>query len=233
MSIDGFVMAVPTANADITITAFQAVPDFARGNVRDLVVRWMLEEMGRPYRTHLLDGTEPRGAEYLAWQPFDQVPALRDGDLELFESGAILLYLGEQDERLLPRDPVARAKVVSWLFAALNSVELPVRPVATLPLFHGDKAWTADAVAALTPLAEGRLQRVVDALGDKEWIAGDFSIADIMLIFLLRTIGGELAKRHDSLDAYIERGCARPAFERALQAQLDDLDTEMLTLEGA
>ncbi len=210
---------------NITISAFDWVPDFARGNVRDLPVRWALEEIGRPYSTHLIGASHARGPDYLAWQPFDQVPAMRDGALEMFESGAILLYLGEQDERLLPRDPAGRAKTISWLFAVLNTVEPPLRQAALLPLFHGDKPWCADASAALTPLAEQRLRRVSAALGDAEWIAGRFSIADIMLAFLL-PMGGAMLEQFGNLGAYCERARARPAFLRAYQAQLDDFTGE-------
>lgn len=212
--------------APLTISAFAWVPEFARGNVRDLPVRWALEEMGRPYEAHLLDATEPRDADYVAWQPFDQVPALRDGAVEAFEAAAILLYLGEQDERLLPREPAARWKAISWLFASVNSVEPPVRNVTLLPLFHGEQPWCEGAVAGLTPLAEQRLRRVSAALGENDWIAGEFSIADIMLSFILRTVGGETVAKFANLVAYIERGKARPAYQRALQAQLDDFSAE-------
>lgn len=211
-----------TTQRKLTISAFNWVPDFARGNVRDLPVRWALEEIGRPYEVYLIDASAPRGADYVAWQPFDQVPALRDGEIELFESGAILLHLGEQDERLLPRDPVARARAVSWLFAALNSVEPPIRQVSLMPLFYGEQPWCEGAVEGLTPLAEKRLQRLSDALGEQDWIAGGFSVADIMLTYLLRTVGGDAVTKFANLVAYIERGKARPAYARALQAQLDD-----------
>lgn len=206
----------------ITISAFNWVPDFARGNVRDLPVRWALEEMGLPYETHLIDASKPRGDDYVAWQPFDQVPAMRDGEVEMFEAAAILLYLAEKSGELLPTDPAARAKVISWLFASVNSVEPPVRNVFVFPLFYGDQGWTEDAVAALMPLAEKRLQRLSDALGDDDWIAGEFSIADIMLTFLLRAVGTDAVLKFDNLAAYVERGKARPAYARALQGQLDD-----------
>ncbi|WP_338240660.1 glutathione S-transferase family protein [Aurantiacibacter hainanensis] len=210
----------------VTVSAFSWVPEFARGNVRDLPVRWALEEIGRPFETHLLDANTPRDAEYLAWQPFGQVPAMRNGGVSVFEAAAILLYLGEQEERLLPRDPAPRWRAISWLFASVNSLEPPVRQVALLPLFHGDQPWCEGAVKGLTPLAEQRLQRLSDALDDNDWIAGEFSIADIMLVFLLRTVGGEAVTKFANLVAYVERGKARPAHARALQSQLDDFEVE-------
>ncbi|MEL1249781.1 glutathione S-transferase family protein [Aurantiacibacter gilvus] len=209
------------------ISAFNWVPDFARGNVRDLPVRWALEEIGRSYEVHLLDAKAPRGPDYVAWQPFDQVPALRDGEIEVFEAAAILLHLGEQDERLMPADPARRAKVTSWLFASINSVEPPVRNVSMMPLFYGEADWCAGAVDSLTPLAEKRLQRLSDALGEQDWIVGEFSIADIMLVFLLKTVGGETVTKFANLVDYVERGKARPAYARALQAQLDDFSEKV------
>ncbi len=213
----------------ITISAFSWVPDFARGQVRDLIVRWALEEMGPRYETALLDATSPRGEDYIAWQPFDQVPAYREGGVQAFESGAILILLAAKHGQLLPTDPTARAKVLSWHSAALSSVEPALRPISLLPLFHGDQPWTEGAVTALKPLAEKRLQRVSDALGGNDWIAGDFSIADILLVFVLRSFGANMIDAHTNLVAYRERGIARPAFQRALQAQLDDFTTEETT----
>ena len=209
-----------------TISAFDWVPDFARGQVRDLVARWGLEEIGRPYRTHLIHAFEERGEDYVAWQPFDQVPAYRDETGEMFESGAILLHLGNTDERLLPADPATRMQAESWLFAALSSVEPALRPISLLPLFHAGKDWVGAAVVAQQPLAEKRLQRVADALGDKDWLAGQFSAADIVMAFVLRSFGGQMINDHPRLVAYLERALARPAFQRALQAQLDDFTAQ-------
>jgi len=211
----------------VTISAFDWVPEFARGRVRDLIVRWALEELGRPYRTVLLDARQPRGPDYLAWQPFDQVPAYREGEVELFEAGAILVHLAEGDERLMPRDPAARAKVLSWTIGALNSFEPPVRQYSLLAVFQRDQPWCEDARDAFRPLAEKRMQRLADALGDAEWIAGRFSIADIVLVFLLESVAEEeLVARFPTLVAYRARGTARPAYQRALQAQLDDFTDE-------
>ena len=210
----------------ITISAFSWVPDFARGNVRDLPVRWALEELGWDYEVQLLDAKTPRGADYLAWQPFDQVPAYRDGEVEMFEAAAILLHLAEKSGQLLSADAAARARATSWLFAAVNAVEPPLRNVSTFPLFYGDSDWAAPAAEALTPFANKRLTRVADALGGQDWIAGEFSIADIMLTFILRTIGGTLVEAFPSLTAYVERGKARAAYQRAYAAQLADFAEE-------
>ncbi len=212
-----------SATTPVTISAFEWVPDFARGQVRDLIVRWALEEIGRAYQTQLINAGAPRSAEYLGWQPFDQVPAYRDEHGEMFESGAILLHLGEQDERILPRDPAQLMEVQSWLLAAHGSIEAVLRPITLTQLFNGDKEWCKPAVAAMMPTAEKRLQQLANALGSKPWIAGTFSIADIVLVYVLRSFGGEMINDHANLLAYRERGVARPAFQRALQAQLNDL----------
>jgi len=208
------------------VSAFNWVPDFAKGRVRDLRVRWAYEEIGRPYETLLLNAGEPRGEEYVRWQPFDQVPALRDGDIEMFESGAILLRIGEQDEQLLPVEEQARWTAISWLVAALNSVEPAVAQVSFLTFFHADKPWAADAAEGMKPFARRRLQRLADALGGKDWIAGEFSIADIAMVTSFLTDGSELVEEQPSLVAYRDRAHARPAYKRALQAQLDDFHAE-------
>ncbi len=215
-----------SASANITISAFEWVPDFARGQVRDLTVRWALEEVQVPYHTHLLHAGSARPESYLSWQPFDQVPAYRDNDGEMFESGAILLHLGRQDERLLPADPAARMQAESWLIGAISSIEPVLRPITLMPLFNGDKDWCAPAVASMMPIAERRLEQLARSLGDREWLAGEFSVADIMMAFVLRSFGGQLINDQPSLLAYRERALSRPAFQRALKAQLDDLTGE-------
>ena len=146
---------MPDATPRPVLTAFDWVPEFARGLVRDLRVRWALEEIGRPYDTDLLSARQPRPEDYLVRQPFDQVPAFRDGDLQIFETGAILLYLGEQDERLLPTEPQARWNSIAWLFSALNSVEPFVGRITTYDLFHKDKDWMPAAREASLGLCQG------------------------------------------------------------------------------
>ena len=214
------------ASANITISAFEWVPEFARGQVRDLLVRWALEEVEAPYKTQLINAGAARDDEYLGWQPFGQVPAYSDIEGKMFESGAILLHLGKKDPRLLPTDPSARMQAESWLFAAIASVEPVLRPITLTPLFHGDKDWSAHAVASMIPQAETRLKQLSKALGDKDWLAGSFSVADVMMAFVLRSFGGQMINDHPSLLSYRTRALSRPAFKRALQAQLDDLTGE-------
>jgi glutathione S-transferase len=217
------------------LTAFDWVPEFARGLVRDLRVRWALEEIGRPYDTLLYGAMEPRPDDYLAWQPFDQVPAFADGDLKLFESGAILLYLGEQDQRLLPADPQARWNAIAWLFAALNSVEPHVGRLASYDIFHAGQDWAKDARPACAALVERKLMRVNDALGTGEWLAGSFSIADIAMVTVLNNLRHtDMVAAFPALADYCRRGQARPAYAAALTAQLADFSaTPEPQMEGA
>jgi glutathione S-transferase len=207
------------------LTAFNWVPDFARGLVRDLRVRWALEEVGRPYDTELLNARSPRPDDYLARQPFDQVPAFRDGDLDLFETGAILLYLGEQDERLLPTDERARWAAISWLFSALNSVEPVIGRIVAYDIFNKDKDWAPPARESAVSLCKQKLKRVADALGDRDWLAGPFSIADIAMVTVLNNLRHtDLVAEYPSLAAYKQRGEERPAYKRALEAQFADFE---------
>ena len=209
------------------VTAFDWVPEFARGLVRDLRVRWALEEIGRAYDTELLSARSPRPEEYLARQPFDQVPAFRDGDLNLFETGAILLYLGEQDERLLPREGQDHWNAIAWLFSALNSVEPVLQRIVFYDIFHKDKPWAPDAREASLGLCRQKLKRVNDALGDKQWLAGQFSIADIAMITVLNIPRHtDLVAEQPALAEYHKRGTARPAYKRALDAQYADFTPE-------
>jgi len=205
------------------VTAFEWVPPFARGLVRDLRVRWALEEIGAPYDTELLNARTPRPDEYLARQPFDQVPAFRDGELDLFETGAILLYLGERDERLLPAHGQARWTAIGWLFSALNSVEPVVTRIVTYDVFNKDKDWAAQARESATGLCGQKLKRVNDALAGKDWLAGSFSIADIAMVTVLNGLRHtELVAEYPQLAAYHQRGTERPAYKRALDAQMAD-----------
>ena len=209
------------------VTAFEWVPEFARGLVRDLRVRWALEEVGRPYDSELLNARAPRPEAYLARQPFDQVPAFRDGELNIFETGAILLYLGEQDERLLPPSGQAHWDAVAWLFSALNSVEPMVQRITSYDLFHKDKPWMPDAREASLGLCRQKLKRVTDALDGKDWLAGSFSIADIAMATVLNNLRHtDLVAEHPVLAAYKQRAEARPAYKRALDAQFADFTPE-------
>lgn len=204
------------------VTAYRWVPDFAQGLVRDLRVRWALEEIDRPYRVRLLDVTKPRPDEYFCEQPFGQVPAYRDEQVQLFESGAILIHLGLQDERLLPADHAQRMRAVAWLIASLNSVEPAIFPLLMINFFNRGEPWTEEARPKFLERLNNRLKCMSDALGDKEWLEDRFTIADLMLVTVLRQL-----RRTGALDpfpnlaALVARGEARPAFQRALADQLE------------
>lgn len=205
------------------VTAFDWVPPFARGLVRDLRVRWALEEIGAPYDTELLNARAPRPEDYIARQPFDQVPAFADGKMQIFETGAILLYLGDRDERLLPADGQARWSAISWLFSALNSVEPVVQRIVTYDLRHKDEPWAPGAREAALGMCQQKLMRVNDALDGKDWLAGTFSVADITMVTVLNILRHtELVAEYPALAAYKQRGEDRPAYRRALDAQLAD-----------
>jgi glutathione S-transferase len=207
------------------VTAFDWVPDFAKGLVRDLRVRWAFEEIGVPYDVRKFGAASPRPADYVQWQPFEQVPAFRDGEVEIFESGAILLYIAETHGALLPAEPQARWRAISWLFAGLNSVEPSCMRYFAYAVFNADKEWSEGAKESVVPLLKQKLKRVTDALGDRDWLAGEFSIADIMMATVLNSLKetGFVAE-FPSLAAYHARAIARPAYQRALAAQLADFD---------
>jgi glutathione S-transferase len=208
-------------DALITITGFDNVPEFAHGVVRDMRVRWALEEIGRPYKVQLFDAVTPRTEAYREWQPFGQVPAFDDGKVRLFESGAILLYLGEQDERLLPADAKARWEATAWLIAALNSVEPMLLQIVSLDIFLAGKPWVQDARPSAVDFARSRLASVTRALGDAEWLTGRFTVADIMMVTVLRNLRHtDIVAGFPALAAYQARGEARPAFQRALADQI-------------
>ncbi len=212
------------SHADTVLAALTHAPAFAHGQVRDLRVRWACEEIGKPYRTELFSAMGPRPDSFVDWQPFNQVPAIDDDGLRIFESGAILLYLGEQDERLLPRDAEARWRALSWVFAALNTVEPPILRVVGVDIFLAHKPWAAEARSSFVGLVEQRFRRLQDALGDKDWLAGPFSIADILMVTVLRGLDHcDILAGFPALAAYKARGEARPAFQRALADQIAEL----------
>ena len=212
-------------NAAIEITAFDWVPDFARGFVRDLRPRWACEEIGLAYAERLLSATEPRPESYYREQPWGQVPVLKDKGLHIFESGAILLHLGGKDARLLPTEPQARETAISWLFAAYNSVEPLMFELSNVDIFAKDEEWAKLRRPSLLEFAGQRFDRLADALGGSDWLAGDFSIADIAMATVLREAGEtDLVSSRPNLAAYVKRAMARPAFQRALAAQLAAFD---------
>jgi len=213
------------SDAAIEITAFNWVPPFAAGLVRDLRVRWALEEAGLSYRARLLDGGSERPAEYYREQPFGQVPCYREGDLRLFETGAIIQHIGEKDERLLPRDPVGRARAIQWTYAALNSVEPALQNLTAIDLFYADQEWAKLRRPGAADFARLKLKRVADWLGDSNWLEDRFTIGDLMMVTVLRLLRHtELVGERPNLVAYLARGEARPAFQRALAAQLGDFE---------
>ena len=211
-------------NAAIEITAYQWVPKMARGRVKDMRVRWALEEIGLPYRVRLVGGAGgEKSPAHMADQPFGQVPVLKENGLTLFESGAILLHLGERDERLLPKEPAARARAIGWAFAALNSVEPFMQTLFMMGMVGEGKDWQADAQDAARPFAQMRLAQLSDALGHRDWLEDRFTVGDLLMVDVLRAgTRPELIAPHANLVAYVDRGTARPAFKTALAAQLAD-----------
>jgi glutathione S-transferase len=206
----------------ITISAFEWVPDFAQGQVRDLRARWACEEAGLPYRTRLLAMGDQDKPEYRALQPFGQVPVFEEDGFVLFESGAIVLHIGERSEALLPKDPPARARATQWLVAALNSIEPWLIQVALIDLFYAGEEWAKLRRPGAMELAHKRLKGLSAALGDKRYLDGDrFTAGDLMMASVLRIVP-ELTNDHANLAVYVDRCTARPAFQRALAAQLRD-----------
>lgn len=209
-----------SSTATTVISALRKVPAFAHGKVRDLRVRWALEEIDRPYRVELYEGTVPRPDEYRQWQPFGQVPAYADDEVRLFESGAILLHLGEQDERLLPREAQAKADATAWLIAALNSVEPMVMQVVSLDIFNAAKPWAKEARPTAVEFAKSRLKYVSETLGTREWLTARFTIADIMMVTVLRNLDHtDILADFPTLATYKRRGEDRAAFKQALADQ--------------
>ena len=208
----------------ITISAFKWVPDFARGQVRDLRVRWALEEAGLPYRTRLLEQGDQDKPDYRALQPFGQVPILEEGGLVLFESGAIVLYIAERSETLLPKDPGARARATQWLICALNSLEPSILNVALIDLFYANEQWAKLRRPGAVEFAQKRLAALSKSLGQKPYLDGDrFTAGDLMMTTVLRILKHtDIVTSDARLAAYLERCTARPAFKRALEAQLGD-----------
>lgn len=213
--------ARPEAAPEITV--YRSVPDFAYGRIKDIRVRWALDEIGRPYRTRLIGGIfEDKAPTYLADQPFGQVPVYKEGDLTLFETGSILIHIGEADARLLPRDAKGRGRAISWMIAALNSVEPMIQTLVVLTVKGQGTDWLAGALEAAKPFAEQRLSRLSEALGDRDWLEDRFSIGDIVMVDVLRNANPALLAPHPNLTAYVARGKARPAFQSAMTAHLAD-----------
>jgi len=204
------------------VSAFSWVPPFAQGYVRDLRVRWALEEAGLPYEAALLDLEEKDSEDYRAWQPFGQVPAYRDGEVEMFESGAIVLHIAEKSEALSPRDAAGRARVMTWVIAALNSVEPFCWNVARFDGEGAGEAWAEKHRKELAEALDRRLAPLEARLSGRDYLEGRFTAGDIVMSTALRELAGESGElaRYPALTAYVERCTSRPAFERALEAQM-------------
>lgn len=208
----------------ITISAFKWVPDFAQGQVRDLRARWALEEAGLPYRSRLLMQGDQDSPEYRALQPFGQVPILEEDGEVLFESGAIVLHIGERSEALLPKEPRARARATQWLIAALNSIEPFVMNLALIDIFYSNEEWAKLRRPGAAEFVQKRLGALSASLGDKPFLDGEhFTAGDLMMTTVLRALHyTDLVSSDTRLAAYVERCTSRPAFKRALDAQLAD-----------
>jgi glutathione S-transferase len=214
-------------NSPITVSAFNWVPPFAQGLVRDLRVRWALEEAGRDYAVHLFDARHERPAEYLEEQPFGQVPSYSDDAVSMFESGAIVLHIAQDCDALMPADPQGRARAASWTIAALNSVETMVQQLAAIDLFYADAGWAKERRPEMEKMVRTKLTQLADALGEQDWLEGRFTAGDLLMITVLRNLRQtDILDDYPSLAAYQARGEARPAFQRALDAQMAGFETE-------
>lgn len=205
----------------IEVTGFRWVPPFAQGLVRDLRVRWALEEAGLAYRERLIDREDLDSESHRALQPFGQVPAWREDTLTLFESGAIVLHVAERSEALLPRDRVGRARAIAWMFAALNSVEPVVQQLVTIDLVHAEDAWAKQRRPGVVALVESRLEALARRLEGRDHLEERFSAGDLLMATVLRLLRHtDLVSRHGALAAYLARCEARPAFAKALADQM-------------
>jgi glutathione S-transferase len=205
----------------ITLYAFKWVPDFAQGLVRDLRVRWALEEAGIPYATRLLGRDDNDTPEYRKLQPWGQVPVIEDDGLVLFESAAIVQYIADKSEALSPRDPSERAKMAQWLFAAMNSVEPHISNLGNIDLFHADQEWAKARRPSQEAFTRMKLASLAKRLNGREWLEDRFTVADLIMVSVLRNLRHtDIVSADPVLGPYVARGEARPAFQRALAAQL-------------
>ena len=214
-------LAERTLAMTIAITAFERSPDGGKGLARDTRVRWALEEAGLPYQVRLVSFRAMKEAAHLALHPFGQIPTYEEGDLALFETGSIVLHIAERHPGLFPADANARARAITWMFAALNTVELPILELVTAKLAEGDKPWKAERMPLVEDRVRARLNQLAARLGDADWLDGGFSAGDLLMVsVLLRLRPSGLLNEFPSLAAYVARGEARPAYQRAFAAQL-------------
>lgn len=204
-----------------TITAFASSPDRGQGLARDMPVRWALEEAGQPYQVRLVSFGEMKEPAHLARQPFGQIPTYEEDDLVLFESGAIVLHIAERHAILLPDDANARARAITWMFAALSTMEPVIVEWEIAHYFERDKSWHKERMKMVEDRIRHRLNQLSSRLGDVDWLGGAFSAGDLMMVMVLRRLKGSgLMEKYPNLAAYVARAQARPAFQRAFAAQL-------------
>ncbi len=205
----------------ITITAFDRSPDGGQGLARDTRVRWALEEVNQPYQARLVTFTALKQPAHLALNPFGQIPTYEEGELALFETGSIVFHIAERHAGLLPHDPDARARAISWMFAAVNTIEPPILDLTTVKILEGDRPWAEERLPLVANRVRDRLKQLSARLGDAEWLDGAFSAGDLMMVsVLLRTRPSGILDEFPNLAAYVARGEARPAYRRAFAAQL-------------
>ncbi len=205
----------------ITITAFEKSPDGGKGLARDTRVRWALEEVGQPYEVRLVSFRAMKEPAHLALHPFGMIPTYEEGDLALFETGSIVLHIGERFPGLLPKDANARARAITWMFAALSSVEPPILDLVNVRIVERDQPWSTQRLPLVVERLGVRLAQLSTRLGDAEWLDGAFSAGDLMMVsVLLRLRPSGILDQHPKLAAYVARGEARPAYQRAFAAQL-------------
>jgi len=205
----------------ITITAFERSPDGGRGLARDTRVRWALEEVGQPYEVRLVSFREMKEPAHLARHPFGKIPTYEEGDLTIFETGAIILHIAEHYQGLLPQDANARARAITWMFAALNTVEPPIFELASARLLEGDKPWTKERMPLIIDRLGVILEQLSTRIGNAEWLDGEFSAGDLLMISVLQRLrASNQLERFPNLLRYVLGGEARPAYKRAFAAQL-------------
>ena len=205
----------------ITITAFERSPDGGRGLARDTRVRWALEEVGQPYEVRLISFRAVKEPKHLSLHPFGQIPTYEEGGLALFETGAIVLHIAERYAGLLPKDANARARAITWMFAAVNTVEPPILELSNARLLEGDKPWNAERLPLVKDRVRSRLAQLSAYHGDAHWLDGAFSAGDLMMVsVLLRLRASGILDEFPNLASYVARGEARPAYQRAFAAQL-------------
>jgi glutathione S-transferase len=205
----------------ITITAFERLPNGGKGLARDTRVRWALEEVGQPYEVRLVSFRAMKEPAHLALHPFGQIPTYEEGDLALFETGAIVFHIAERHAGLLPADANARARAITWMFAAVNTVEPPILELGTARLLEGDKPWNKERLPLVEERVRNRLDQLSTRLADADWLDGAFSAGDLMMVsVLLRLKSSGILDEYPNLAAYVARGESRPSYKRAFDAQL-------------